>query len=431
MLALRHCGFIVRPGNFSLTVDVLANTALYLRGKTALKKRAVVLPHFDLTKIVNNIPEIEHHIRLRGQQLDLTPLRDAARSYTVIRKELTRLEQEIGKLTAQRKKKTNEFLEVQIKQLINVQRDVKKDFNKIDAVCAPLLLQIPNTPLCKCVKSIARLCRTYVPPRKFSFQPKDHIDLGGHKLQFMNQTLCYLLEDLAGLEQKICSMFIDKLDASGRVPVSGPDFVLDTIVEGAATNNSIVIEEQNSGGHRTHLTGGSSLEAFCAQLMKREISVGTTRQYCSARFYQEGGTEESLYTLSQSTRVTAFTGSSSEVLSDVEELLTLLAELYGELNVPFRMRFVGPPDLSFIEQLRVDLDVWSPVEEKWKVAAHVASHGQFLSSRLHMVTEKEPMFTMFAVCADAHQVVAFLLENHQNADGSYTLPPSLTNSHPA
>lgn len=62
-------------------------------------------------------------------------------------------------------------------------------------------------------------------------------------------------------------------------------------------------------------------------------------------------------------------GSSEEVLSDVEELLTLLTELYTELDLPFRMRFVGPPDLSFVEQLRVDLEVWSPAEETWKIVA--------------------------------------------------------------
>ncbi|XP_022700462.1 uncharacterized protein LOC111266882 isoform X2 [Varroa jacobsoni] len=418
---------MVRMGSRPLTVDVLANTALYLRGKAASTKRAIVLPHFDLIKIVNNIPEIEHHMRLRGQHLDLSPLRDVARSYTVIRKELVRLEKEISRLTAQRKKKRDEILEAQIKQLSEVQKNVKKDFYKIDAICAPLLLQIPNTPLCKDIKPVARLCRTYVPPKEFSFKPKNHVELGGSKLQFMNQTLCYLLEDLAGLEQKICSLFVESLDASGRIPVSGADFVLDTVVEGAATGNNIVVEEQDSGGHRMHLTGGSSLEAFCAQLMRREISVSTMRQYCSARFYREGSVEGGLYTLSQSTRVTAFTGSRKEVLSDVEDLLTLLAQLYMDLDVPFRMRLVGPPHLSFVEQLRIDLDVWSPAAREWKVVAHVASHGQFLSSRLHMVSAKEPMFTMFAVCADAQRIIALLLENHQNEDGSYTLPGILSN----
>lgn len=83
-------------------------------------------------------------------------------------------------------------------QLLGVQRDVKKDFYKIDEICAPLLLQIPNSPLCKGIKPIARLCRTYAAPKKFSYKPKSHVELGGAKLQFMNQTLCYLLEDLAG-----------------------------------------------------------------------------------------------------------------------------------------------------------------------------------------------------------------------------------------
>lgn len=84
--------------------------------------------------------------------------------------------------------------------------------------------------------------------------------------------------------------------------------MIDTIVEGTATGNNIVIEGHDSGGHRMHLAGGSSLEAFCAQLMRREISVATMKQYCTARFYREGNIEGGLYTLSQSTRVTAFTG---------------------------------------------------------------------------------------------------------------------------
>lgn len=72
----------------SLTVDVLANTSLYLRGKTALSKRAVVLPHFDLIRIVNNIPglcptfiingNIHSYIYIYSQRERKTPSRNNA-----------------------------------------------------------------------------------------------------------------------------------------------------------------------------------------------------------------------------------------------------------------------------------------------------------------------------------------------------------------
>lgn len=189
-----------------------------------------------------------------------------------------------------------------------VQKTVKKEFYKVDSICAPLLLQTPNAILTKNIEPITSLCQTYIAPRDFAFVPKSHVELGGPNLQFMNQTLCYLLEDLAGLEQRICDVFIDKLDQTERIPVSGPDFVVDTIVEGAATDNNIIVEDQENGGHQMHLTGGSSLEAFCAQFVRLDMCTELMRQYACARFYREGSVDGGLYTLSQSTRVSAFTG---------------------------------------------------------------------------------------------------------------------------
>lgn len=148
-----------------------------------------------------------------------------------------------------------------------------------------------------------------------------------------------------------------------------------------------------------------------------------------------------------------FPGSDREVLDDVYELLRLLIEVYEYLEIPFRLRLAEPPELSFVEQLRVDLEVWSPFEKIWKPVAHVASHGQFIASRLTMVrhsplhssihpsatsnlnppltysclqiSKGEPMFTMFGVCADAQRIIALLLENHQKSDGTYSLPKHL------
>ena len=74
-------------------------------------------------------------------------------------------------------------------------------------------------------------------------------------------------------------------------------------------------------------------------------------------------------------------------MDDVYELLRLLIEVYGRLEIPFRLRLAEPPELSFTEQLRVDLEVWSPFEKTWKPVAHVASHGQFIASRLTMVLD--------------------------------------------
>ncbi|XP_003742323.1 uncharacterized protein LOC100904609 [Galendromus occidentalis] len=406
-------------------IDILANTSLYLRGRASEKKRSLVLPYFDLVKIVNNAPEIERQAQLRGRILDLSPLRDAARNYTVIRKELMRLEAETTKLDLEERRTRDIAVTAKLRELRAVLRNVKSEFYKVDTICAPLLLQTPNMILTKNIEPITSLCKTYVPPRDLGFEPKSHVELGGRNLQFMNQTLCYLLEDLAGLEQRICDLFIDKLDQTGRTPVSGPDFVVDTIVEGAATDNNIIVEDQESGGHQMHLTGGSSLEAFCAQFVRLDTGTELMRQYACARFYREGSVEGGLYTLSQSTRVSAFTGSDREVLDDVHELLRLLVEVYASLEIPFRLRLVDPPELSFVEQLRVDLEIWSPFEKTWKPVAHVASHGQFIASRLTMISRGEPMFTMFGVCADAQRIIGLLLENHQNPDGTYSMPKHL------
>lgn len=109
--------------------------------------------------------------------------------------------------------------------------------------------------------------------------------------------------------------------------------------------------------------------------------------------------------------------------ADAERLLRLL-------ELPYRRLLMCTADLGFTQTKKYDLEVWSAAQERWLEVSSVSNFEAFQARRAN-VRYREPgnkpafVHTLNGSGLALPRVVASLLENHQQADGSVRIPDAL------
>lgn len=109
---------------------------------------------------------------------------------------------------------------------------------------------------------------------------------------------------------------------------------------------------------------------------------------------------------------------------DAERLLKLL-------KLPYRRLLMCTGDLGFTQAKKYDLEVWSAGQQRWLEVSSVSNFESFQSRRMNIRYRKEgakkPVFvhTLNGSALALPRIVAALLENNQQADGSIAIPEVL------
>jgi len=115
-----------------------------------------------------------------------------------------------------------------------------------------------------------------------------------------------------------------------------------------------------------------------------------------------------------------------------QEHLRLLAweqDFFAKLEVPYRVIDVASADLGASAVRKFDCEAWIPSQGRYRELTSTSNCTQFQARRLSVRLRDEegirPLATLNGtLCAVTRTIVA-LLENHQQADGSVTVPAAL------
>lgn len=420
-------------------LTTMRTSALYIRGKEARNRRALLLPYLEIDKIVNDLPVLQSTLKARGIDLDISSLSTKLPSLRIVKNELKRVQLEIMQLTRTlsnywktggEETSSEPELKTELQTHYTTEREVKQSLYAKEEEVMPLILQLPNfiRPASAAIQS---LCAEYGAVPKFPFHPASHLEIGGAEIVLrLEPRLCYLKDMPARLHLKLCRFFSERLLKFGSVPMNGPDWVVDAVVEGCGTDpnnfdHTMAIEsKEHSGGHHMHLVGSSALESFAAYLTRRQPRDMPARYHTVGRRYVAkcDALLPGLLSLTQSTEAAAFAaGHPDELLPLFEGLLAAVRGWYEELGLPFRLVLAPPPELGFIESLRVSLEVWSPAQGRYVPCGFLSLHDDFVSRRLIMVSgtkaaDAQFLHTTYACVANIHALVACILENAQQKD---------------
>lgn len=119
--------------------------------------------------------------------------------------------------------------------------------------------------------------------------------------------------------------------------------------------------------------------------------------------------------------------------SDAElERMTRCAEtVLQRLDLPYRVVALCTGDMGFSARKTYDIEVWLPAQDRYREISSCSSCGDFQARRMRAryrpAGEKGTRFvhTLNGSGLAVGRTLVAVLENHQNADGSVTVPPAL------
>jgi seryl-tRNA synthetase len=114
----------------------------------------------------------------------------------------------------------------------------------------------------------------------------------------------------------------------------------------------------------------------------------------------------------------------------LEDMRMYVAGLLDELELPYRTLLLCGGDMSFASAKTYDMEVYSAAQERWLEVSSVSNFETFQSNRLKLrykTTDGKNALahTLNGSALALPRIVAALLENNQQADGSITLPKVL------
>jgi len=112
-----------------------------------------------------------------------------------------------------------------------------------------------------------------------------------------------------------------------------------------------------------------------------------------------------------------------------EELIKNAEEIFQKLELPYRIVNVCTGDMGSIAAKKYDLEVWMPVQKKYREAVSCSNCTDYqarrLRTRYEAAGERKLVHTLNSTAIATSRVIVSMMENFQNKDGSFNIPKVL------
>lgn len=112
-----------------------------------------------------------------------------------------------------------------------------------------------------------------------------------------------------------------------------------------------------------------------------------------------------------------------------EELLAIEEEIYQELGIPYQVIKMATGDLGNAASRKYDLEAWMPSQNKYREITSTSNTTDFQARRLNIKTKKDNqntyVHTLNGTVSTTSRTVIAIMENFQEADGSFRIPKVL------
>lgn len=114
----------------------------------------------------------------------------------------------------------------------------------------------------------------------------------------------------------------------------------------------------------------------------------------------------------------------------LEAMTSYVETLLEALELPYRRLLLCSGDMSFASAKTFDLEVWSAAQERWLEVSSVSNFETYQTNRLKLRFKGEDKKTRLAHSLNGSalalpRIMAALIENHQQEDGSILMPAAL------
>ncbi len=287
--------------------------------------------------------------------------------------------------------------------------------------------------------------------REFDFTPLAHWDILDMNNWWMNDKVAeisgtrvyHLMGAAAELDYAIQSYVTARLVERGftfmRVSaITKPQTIMDAGhfqgVDTAVMNNDVFMLD----GTDRALAGTSEIlmNALHSNEILPESQLPIKYFGLSHCFRKEAGAAgrdtRGLYRIHEFHKVEQYVFCKPEQSDEMYELiLNNLRDAVSDLELPQRTIDLSTGDMGFNKVKTCDVEVWMPGQNRWGEAGSCSSIGEFQARRTNTryrengTNEVKFCATLNNTAIALPRALAFVLENHQNADGSVNIPKAL------
>lgn len=387
--------------------------------------------------ILNDILLKDSQWRGRKQELDS------------VLEEANGLAKEIGPLMAKGEHEKANELKSRNVELKSEEATLKAEVDRLEKEINGLLFQLPNTP----TEEVKRgndsndnevVYESGVFP-DFSFNPKPHWDLAKEKelidfelgVKVTGAGFPFYRGKGAKLQRALISFFLDEAGKAGYEEFQAPLFVNEASAFG--TGQLPDKEGQMYHDDRDDLYLIPTAEVPLTNIFRDVLITNPNFSYklCGYTpcFRREAGSYgkdvRGLNRLHQFDKVEIVRIEHPDNTSKaLEEMVSHVKGLLEKLELPYRVLRLCGGDMGFASAMTYDFEVYSAAQEKWLEVSSVSRFDTFQSNRLKLRFKDEDKknrlcHTLNGSALALPRIVAALLENHQQADGTIQIPQVL------
>ena len=403
-------------------------------------------------KLIRENPElVKSSQRGRGEDESIvdrlleidTKRREAISAFETVRAEQNLLSKSVGAAKGDEKAALLEkakTLAAQVKEADAKRADLEAQTNDIAKLLSNVL--DPEAPIggeadFKVIEHVGE-------PRKFDFEPKDHVELGkllgaidterGAKVAGARSY--YLTGPGALLELALVNYAIKQATKAGFIPVIPPVLVNPPAMEGTgflgqAAENVYHIEKDD-----VYLVGTSEVPLAAYHMDETLEAAKLPIRYTgySPCFRREAGSygkdTRGIIRVHQFEKVEMFVFAKPEdAKAEHKRLLQWEKDFLNAMGIPYRVLDIASGDLGSSANRKFDIEAWIPTQNAYREVTSTSNCTEFQARRLNIRMKDEngtrPLATLNGTLVAVPRMIVAILENNQNADGSVNVPEVL------
>jgi len=284
-------------------------------------------------------------------------------------------------------------------------------------------------------------------PRKFDFTPKDHVDLAmslglvnwDGPRKFAGGRSYALIGMGAILELAVTRMTLDLLVERGMTAVIPPVMVRERALQGTGFFPLSREEAYGIPADELFLVGTSEVPLVSMHCDETLDAANLPMRYAgiSPCFRREAGASgkdtRGLYRVHQFTKVEQVVFCTPDEAVAEKEHYTLLGNaeaILERLEIPYRVCLACTGEIGLGQTRKHEVESWMPGRNAYSETHSCSTLGDFQARRSNIRVRLADgslgyPFTLNNTAIASPRILIPLLENHQNADGSVTLPKAL------
>jgi seryl-tRNA synthetase len=408
----------------------------------------------DIQFIRQNADQVRAAIKNKGFTLDLEELFTADRER---RETTTLLEQkrarknELSAAIPKASKDDRPRLVEEAKQIRTDIEQLEPRAGEVQRRFQDLMLRVPSVPrpevpLGKGEEDNVEVRRVGT-PRKFDFTPKDHVELMARlgmvewdgPRRFAGGRSYALVGDGALLEMAVLRLAVDTLIERGMKLVAPPVMVKERAMTGTGFFPLGKDEAYAITADEMFLIGTSEVPLVSMHSEDTLEAAALPLRYAgiSPCFRREAGAHgkdtRGLYRVHQFTKVeqVVFCLPDEGVAEKIHyELLGNAEAILAKLEIPYRVALACTGEIGLGQTRKHEVESWMPGRNAYSETHSCSTLGDFQSRRSNIRVRLADgslgyPFTLNNTAVASPRILIPILENHQNEDGTVTLPGAL------